>query len=304
MMAPLGNLTKSGLLYEGSSFDQWEANLRIRLRAEGLEDVAWPKSFRRRCSEEQLKLAGDIIRLHVSPELRKRVQCAPHLCPTRLLSVLRQLAQPFRLLDLPAELRNRIYSYAIARGTMIEIAPLKKSITGSPSITTASRQLRAETLPILYPRCTLKIDLRSGKTSFSRCQEEAALDVEKAVRACVKRTSKAHLRHLREVYLTVPLVPSQTRAIQSWCSTSRTLRACFSPTQGLGMKITRSFSPGSPYRWYPAALTGVSLLENEIHKQVEKTERLRRVLDFQGESTFLALLSEETLWERRLWCTG
>lgn len=71
--------------------------------------------------------------------------------------------QPFRLLDLPAEIRNRIYEHLIWLSTQrvtrynglngfISLHPL-------PSLTRASKQLRQESLPIFFDYHTLHLYL-------------------------------------------------------------------------------------------------------------------------------------------------
>lgn len=74
-MATPASLTEVGLLYEGSDFDQWEATVRIRLRVEGLEDMLLPSDVFHSFSKYlHGRLAFDIIRLQISPQLRKRVE--------------------------------------------------------------------------------------------------------------------------------------------------------------------------------------------------------------------------------------
>ncbi|KAK4503699.1 hypothetical protein PRZ48_004614 [Zasmidium cellare] len=53
--------------------------------------------------------------------------------------------KPFRLLDLPPELRTRIYSYAFTTRKFRDF-----SVFYFPSLTLASRQLRQESLPVLF----------------------------------------------------------------------------------------------------------------------------------------------------------
>ena len=53
--------------------------------------------------------------------------------------------KPFRLLDLPPELRARIFGFAVRRRYTLDLR-----YPGRPSLTKASRQLRQESLPIYF----------------------------------------------------------------------------------------------------------------------------------------------------------
>ena len=63
-------------------------------------------------------------------------------------------AQPFRLLDLPPELRARIFSFAVAVDGVCDVL-----YRWRPTVTTASRQLRAESMPLFYAENTFTMPL-------------------------------------------------------------------------------------------------------------------------------------------------
>lgn len=285
-MASLGYLTKSGLLYEDSDFTQWEANLRTRMCAEGLEDVVWSKFFGPCCSDERRKLAIDLVRMQLCPELRKRVQHMPHVCPSSLRILLRQLSQPFRLLDLPPELRNRIYDYTIPENSTIELAPIRQSISGYQSITAASRQLRAEVLPTFYAQSTLQLNLLWKGSPGTRIRDleekERVFDFSKGVKACVKRLGGEHLKHLRkaQVLLSIPKSATHRRRIE-------TMTFTFHPSRGLQIQFSDK----------PSAVVLSTESQQRLEDQVKKTEEIRSMLGLQGEAILLALTSDEGLWE-------
>lgn len=63
----------------------------------------------------------------------------------------------FRLSDLPAEIRTRIYEYALSDDSPIDLATLKL-----PASLSISRQLRKEMLPIYFVTNTFTADVRSS----------------------------------------------------------------------------------------------------------------------------------------------
>lgn len=67
-------------------------------------------------------------------------------------------AQPFRFFDLPAELRAAILEYAATQPEPLDVS----TITPLPPVTRASRQLRAEPLPLYFSKNTLAIAIRTG----------------------------------------------------------------------------------------------------------------------------------------------
>ena len=68
--------------------------------------------------------------------------------PTTMLASKPQ--EPFRFLDLPAEVRNLIYEHVIDENTEEIDLDWKDSSSGVVAMSPACRQLRSETLPLLY----------------------------------------------------------------------------------------------------------------------------------------------------------
>ncbi|KAF2169248.1 hypothetical protein M409DRAFT_20472 [Zasmidium cellare ATCC 36951] len=64
---------------------------------------------------------------------------------------------PFRLLDLPPEVRNRVYSYAL-------VTPLARDLSyfTLPPLSLTSRQIRHETLPILFVESPFRLIIGSN----------------------------------------------------------------------------------------------------------------------------------------------
>ena len=71
-------------------------------------------------------------------------------------------AAPFRLLELPAEIRNYIYELALVEDSPIVIDPaLKKAQASQPPLIRVSRQIRQETLSLFYSKNTFEFDISS-----------------------------------------------------------------------------------------------------------------------------------------------
>lgn len=296
MMVPSA-LTEGGLLYEGSDFEQWEKDLRRRLRAEDLEHMLGPVPLTREASDEERRLACDILRLHISGGLRARIQSPlpePRPHPLPRLNLLRRLAKPFCLMDLPPELRVRIYEYAMPNDHTIEIAPMRSLVTGYLPIIAVSRQVRAEALPVLYSQSVLTLKLHKGSASIKEMpifeEEERVFDFAKGIKACERHLHREQLRHLRKVKVlfSFPL-KNPHRCYKRWV---QWMTLTFSPSQGLQIPpIVRSQSIVNR----DGVLSAESRTKFEDH--IKKTEEMRSALGLQGESILLALTSDESLWE-------
>lgn len=146
-MDSIGTLTKSGLLYEGN-YVEWFERISASMKqqqfnwfygdpikdVQGKASVTW-------CA---------FYRLHTSAYVWKQMHEKLMITPEALLYGLQQRAVPFKLMELPAELRNIIFEYAVERtqhrvGTHV----LQKQVCRLPDITRTNRQLRSETLGLL-----------------------------------------------------------------------------------------------------------------------------------------------------------
>lgn len=72
-----------------------------------------------------------------------------------------RLSKPFRFLDLPAEIRNHIYSLLL-----VNDKPRPFATISSPPVAQASKQLRAEVLPILFARVSWSIIVKASLESL------------------------------------------------------------------------------------------------------------------------------------------
>jgi len=66
----------------------------------------------------------------------------------------------FRFLDLPPEISNRIYAYAVQNGN--ESGTRNLASFNEPAITAVCRQVRFESLPVLFADCTFEVVVGSN----------------------------------------------------------------------------------------------------------------------------------------------
>lgn len=159
-----GDITTLELLYEGSDYGQWKTKIEMLLRLQGYRGSL--KGFGQSTRLSEVPEACAILRAHVSPSIWAR---CPEVGPTVQLHCnsnvvsrsfnfdkhLKALAQPFRLLDLPAEIRNLIYTITFRErfGSGIEAGTgsANPSLTRPlPPLVHASSQIRNEALPLFY----------------------------------------------------------------------------------------------------------------------------------------------------------
>lgn len=231
---------------------------------------------------DERKSTSDTVLWQVYPALRERVPEWMRAHPECLLRWLREVARPFRFLDLLAELRNAIYDYLIPTNIAIELAPLKRTVTGYPTITAASRLLRSEALPLCYTRCTLRVILYSPLSDvIERRREEKSLEVAEGIKACIRHLSSDGIRFLRSLHLLLPRGSNSTRFAPS-------VRITFLASHGLLVQIM-DLNSSPPLR---------DAFKKRLREHVEKTEKVRSLLRLQGEGILLALTTDESLWKR------
>ena len=101
-------------------------------------------------------------------------------------------------LGLPAELRNRIYSYVLGPSQHIIVSPPEKKISQYPAITRISRQIRQEVLPIFYALSTVEFKFTSVPTHINA-------EVAKAARHWLKKVPRDLIKHLMALSLTLTI---------------------------------------------------------------------------------------------------
>lgn len=100
-----------------------------------------------------------ILRWQVNPHMRSRILRGDGDRANSLLRALRRMACPFRFMDLPPELRIRVYRLALPSTTRSRVAfPYRPgrsrfhNASEKLSLLSVSNQVRAETLPLYYRR--------------------------------------------------------------------------------------------------------------------------------------------------------
>lgn len=236
-------LTASGLLYEGSDFNQWLDSQRSVLV------VYYQQILILRYDSGHLVRGVDpdayndfaaIVWWRVSPHLTSRISEKSRQKPGHLLDALESASQPFRLIDLPAEIRLRVYGFEVASrpsevtlrllGFKQVIQPGKDRITTyeyfhnsmrEPSLVSTNRQIRTEALPVYYQRTTFGLvfnerirsdeDLWSARHSlvFSKkwqCRPHGPTNAEKAhaVNTWQATLMSDNVKLLRQVSVQLP----------------------------------------------------------------------------------------------------
>jgi len=173
-MPPSSALTTSGLLYEGN-FDEWLPRMSAALAQYGQYQVrsSHTKALYVRCDWDVdiIRHGATIIWCHASPYVRLRVPDKDRMNPTTLIRALRELARPFRMMDLPPEIRLRIYLFSLPpydsediwllerlkdRGSSQKFEDTNRGIT-APPLMSVSRQVRLEALPVYLQTTTLNL---------------------------------------------------------------------------------------------------------------------------------------------------
>ena len=175
-------LSKSGVLY-GTNFNEWKERVISILQIQGLEGYLLEGGHSGNSQHEGKKcsdgcdLATVIIIALVNPEIIDRISASERSRPWLLMQRLEIVTSQFRFLDLPAELRNRIYNLVFTGCDRVTITPATKHTTGYPAITKISRQIRSEVLPIFYCSTTFELLFRSTSSVIAIVAQNWARNV-------------------------------------------------------------------------------------------------------------------------------
>lgn len=201
-MASSNDLTDSTVLY-GANYDEWKKRMMATLRLHGLAGSVLVNArapISSATDDNAKKLAATFICLNVSPAILERVPVSEFTNPKLLLSRLETMTSYFRFFDLPPELRNRIYGFALSGCDryVLKLSPGSTAPrTGYPAITKASRQIRAEILPLFYSATHFKLFFKDRPEPFTPEMTAAKLWLTKVVRKDVK--------HLKSVSMSMPV---------------------------------------------------------------------------------------------------
>ncbi|SMY24993.1 unnamed protein product [Zymoseptoria tritici ST99CH_1A5] len=270
-----GDLTASGLLYEGSDFHSWAestcALLRVRelmpagFTFDALMAVDWATVDRRIPKQEE---AMEVILGRVSPNVLQRIPVPFRFNTRELFLALQETSKPFRLMDLSPEFRNRVYQAALNDATPDqEISITKPRRSKLPPLLQMSRKVRVELRPLHFGTRTFKVEHIESDTDPVKTQLEEWMKQ-------IVRSDAQHLRHL--------IIRLSLRRSHLYSSFRFTLR--WSPTNGLKVTYAGAFKPDAKLR--------MKALEAKAF-DMTKTMHLR------GESIVLAMLVLDSLWTFR-----
>lgn len=244
----------SGLLYEGSDFALWRA----KMGAVWLE-----KSDRilRTAERHQIQYQeghAQLIQGFVSESLLDRVPPQDMLCGTRLLIALQGLAVPFRLLDLPDAVRQRIYRLALPPQILLGSRYLGHFTSDFPVLLLTSSQVRKETMPLFYSHTEFHIDC------------DVLVQHPAYLKMWVEKIGGDNVRHIQKVRI---YGHKNDNEISFVCSA----------TNGLSVDV----DVDDPRH----------IVKHKIESSIESVEECREPLKLGGEAIFLALWRDPSLWQ-------
>ena len=269
------DLTLSGLLHEGN-FREWKERMAATLRVMKLHPDLLTKNISSTSSDlfkEDAEQEIHLITFQIEPTVFDRIYKEDFKDPKYLMAVLEGLCSPFRLLGLPAELRNRVYERVIRDHLASTVRITDKTMDPLPAIIQASRQLRQESTPLFFARAKFTIHCHRWSPLLDRGRSS---EIVPRLRAWIVLMPPIGLNSLRSITMHIRIKDRIRNAPM------RELTLFFSREAGLSM---------AP----PPKLTTDSKLALDEH--VATVEENRKALSMQGESIVLALISNPRLWE-------
>lgn len=229
MTSAPNHLIASGLLYEGSDFTSWRRALRqvLKVHYPRIEILCATNNHRKHLIKgvdpRDYSDITAIIWWQVSPHVSSRVPEQCRKTPHRLLNALAATAQPFRAMDLPADIRRRIYDFVSAsepsevwvtlmrRKTPIlryakeHVLPFEhvKEPVHEPPLASTNRQIRTEFLLVYYQTITFGF-IFSDRIQSRRAQLKCENDLELSEEYPGRRP--------------LPTIAERTDAINTWAS--------------------------------------------------------------------------------------
>lgn len=272
-MAELGDLTKTGWLYE-ANYDEWSDRMCSMLHFTGYVsdcygscDLDCLRNEERHSTPRVFLLEVlDIIQKNVSPAFLERIPDEDKTDFKRLLDKLEAHACSFRFLDLSPEIRKRIHDHVVTdalswNDEWVEITHDGEFELTRQPLLAVSRQIRDEVMPLYLT-----------KARFRLCSPPdnswPVGTVAKAISAWAESTLKQHARHLD--LFDLPL--TQDDYLTLTCT----------PKDGLKVNIEARLRAQD---------------ERKLRKHVAAIETSRKALGLGGEAIILTLTSRPALWD-------
>ncbi|EME82788.1 uncharacterized protein MYCFIDRAFT_80393, partial [Pseudocercospora fijiensis CIRAD86] len=151
-------------------------------------------SILRRAREEIISHAIRVSRAHKSEMARRSARLSAGNGGTRPQEEATPTCKTFRFLDLPAELRNRIYSYAFSGDPTPKYSLAKFQY---PPIALVCKQMRSESLPILFSECHFILTIGSNCLNAHTWRNAGNLGLQRGTKRCLRILgSAAVFRHV------------------------------------------------------------------------------------------------------------
>lgn len=305
-MPQSSDLTASGLLYEGN-FDQWLPRMRAILAQHGCRLQADPSgSLKVHCGscKATAKEVATVIWSHTSPNFSLRVPEEDRESPTALITALRDLARPFRLMDLPHSIwlpiclgsltpcdfkEIRLLERPSDDGTSQQFKDTNQRIIEAPLLS-VNRLIRLEHLTIYHlltpydlvftKRCYSKRALLCVQQSPERCPRPTNAERISAINAWVSRSTLDSLTVLRKISFRLPL-----------------LAVCKVPREdmlNINLKIGHD--------WWELVVEEHPWLNSDsqllLSDHATATSKLARSLKLQGQALIMFLTSRPNIWDQ------
>lgn len=272
----MGELTNSGLLYEGI-FDEWTKKLdyvldlhygyTTKVLKYNLDNVTTPLGATPYRVAKSLETLATVIRTYVHPRLLARVPKKDRSNGQSLFWKLRSRAQPFRFTSLPADVRYMVYE-------LVHKEDRKISPRAWGPIVMVSPDMRAEALPFYIRTNVFECD---ATLSEMGAEEN---NVVHYARGLAEGLLRGQAKHLRYFHLELNSEVLNGEDEWEWENDQTELRFTFSNNKGLEVTCF--------------GLDSAS--EALVQEHVANVEASRTALGLQGEAIILALISKPGLW--------
>ncbi|KAK5686324.1 hypothetical protein LTS10_002441 [Elasticomyces elasticus] len=266
-MAHSGALTRGNILYEGN-YPEWAGRMGGMFEVNNIHaSVDRDGALTVRLKVDRFGLgsrdAALLIKPQVSTAFFARVPGAHRGKPNELLRSLHALARPFRLNDLPPELRASIYKLHFGQSLcQIKAWTMKDATIQSRSnLLLVSRATRLEALPIFFGGLEVCF---TGTRYFPR------YTVEKAINNWVENSVKENVKFLRRLRVQLP------RRMELYCIT-----ISLDMQRGLQAECSANVAKEKKLAW---------------DRHVIKLEPTRKALKLQGEAIILAVTTKDDIW--------
>ena len=262
-----------GILYDGG-FDSWNERLTALLSRHYLDQYIYIQNDAAKLSAHAKAEAAAALCMAttlIDSRVLQRVPANAKASLPDLMDWLRMRTRPFRFLDLPPELRNKIYGEVIPCNTPVIVrVRLVKQVPSSReptvplrltrlAITQVARQIRKESSPLFYSRSIFEI--------FGQGWYPAPYG-----KAWLRAVPADQIRNLRTVKVEVLMA--------RYGVSKMTIR--HSQHDGLRIDAERKLDSKS---------------QRKLEEYVGKIEKIRKLSNLKGETIAMALALDEGFWE-------